>query len=32
MREGSFNLVTCMEVLEHLPEPDRVISEAWRVL
>lgn len=32
LREGSFNLVTCMEVLEHLPEPDRVIFESWRVL
>jgi len=32
LRDGIFNLVTCLEVLEHLPEPDRVISESWRIL
>lgn len=32
LRDGSFNLVTCLEVLEHLPTPERVIAESWRIL
>lgn len=32
LRNGSSNLVTCMEVLEHLPRPELVVSESWRIL
>jgi SAM-dependent methyltransferase len=30
--DGSFDLVTCVEVLEHLFEPDRAVAEIRRVL
>ena len=32
IRDGIFDLVTCLEVLEHLPKPKWVVSEAWRTL
>jgi ubiquinone/menaquinone biosynthesis C-methylase UbiE len=32
LRNGSANLVTCMEVLEHLPKPELAVSESWRIL
>jgi 2-polyprenyl-3-methyl-5-hydroxy-6-metoxy-1,4-benzoquinol methylase len=32
LRSGSSNLVTCMEVLEHLPRPELAVSESWRIL
>ena len=32
IRDGSFELVLCTEVLEHLPEPQRAIDEMFRVL
>jgi 2-polyprenyl-3-methyl-5-hydroxy-6-metoxy-1,4-benzoquinol methylase len=32
LREGVCDLVTCLEVLEHLPNPDRVIRGSWRIL
>jgi SAM-dependent methyltransferase len=30
--DGSFELVLCTQVLEHVPEPDRVLAECFRVL
>ena len=30
--DASFDAVTCMDFLEHVPEPDKVISEVSRVL
>jgi len=30
--DGEFNLVTCLHVLEHCPEPDRALAEMWRVV
>src|SRR5687767_15064349 len=30
--DGSFDVVLCTEVLEHLPEPQRAIDEMYRVL
>ncbi|MBI2461629.1 MAG: class I SAM-dependent methyltransferase [Candidatus Rokubacteria bacterium] len=30
-RSGSYDLVLCLEVLEHLPEPDRALQEIRRV-
>jgi 2-polyprenyl-3-methyl-5-hydroxy-6-metoxy-1,4-benzoquinol methylase len=32
LRNGSSSLVTCMEVLEHLPRPALAVSESWRIL
>jgi SAM-dependent methyltransferase len=32
IREASFDVVLCTEVLEHLPEPQRAIDEIFRVL
>jgi SAM-dependent methyltransferase len=32
IRDGSFDVVLCTEVLEHLPEPQRAIDEIFRVL
>jgi SAM-dependent methyltransferase len=32
IRDGSFDVVLCTEVLEHLPEPQRAIDEMFRVL
>ena len=32
LRHASFDLVICMEVLEHLPRPDLVVSESSRIL
>jgi 2-polyprenyl-3-methyl-5-hydroxy-6-metoxy-1,4-benzoquinol methylase len=32
LRGGSSNLVTCMEVLEHLQRPEQAVSESWRIL
>jgi len=32
IREASFDVVLCTEVLEHLPEPQRAIDEMFRVL
>jgi SAM-dependent methyltransferase len=29
--DGSFELVLCLEVLEHLPDPQRGLEELWRV-
>jgi SAM-dependent methyltransferase len=29
---ASFDLVTCLAVLEHLPDPAACVAEAWRVL
>ena len=29
---GTFDIVTCMELLEHVPEPDQVISACQRLL
>jgi ubiquinone/menaquinone biosynthesis C-methylase UbiE len=31
-QDESFDLVYCNHVLEHLPSPQKAISEAWRVL
>jgi SAM-dependent methyltransferase len=31
-RDGSFDCVTCTQVLEHTPHPAAVVSEAYRVL
>jgi SAM-dependent methyltransferase len=30
--DGSFDLVLCTQVLEHVPEPDRVLAECFRIL
>jgi dolichyl-phosphate beta-glucosyltransferase len=30
--DGSCSAVTLLDVIEHLPEPDRTLREAWRVL
>jgi len=30
--DGEFDLVNCLHVLEHVPEPDKAIAEMWRVL
>jgi SAM-dependent methyltransferase len=32
IRDASFDIVLCTEVLEHLPEPQRAIDEMFRVL
>jgi len=32
LRESIFNIVTCLELLEHVPNPERVIKEVSRVL
>ncbi len=32
IRDASFDVVLCTEVLEHLPEPQRAIDEMYRVL
>ena len=32
IRDASFDVVLCTEVLEHLPEPQRAIDEVYRVL
>jgi SAM-dependent methyltransferase len=32
VRDASFDVVLCTEVLEHLPEPQRAIDEMFRVL
>lgn len=32
IRDGSFDVVLCTEVLEHLPEPQRAIDEIFRIL
>lgn len=32
IRDGSFGVVLCTEVLEHLPEPQRAVDEMFRVL
>jgi SAM-dependent methyltransferase len=32
IRDASFDVVLCTEVLEHLPEPQRAIDEMFRVL
>jgi SAM-dependent methyltransferase len=32
IRDASFDVVLCTEVLEHLPEPQRAIDEIYRVL
>lgn len=32
VRDGSFSVVLCTEVLEHVPEPQRAIDELYRVL
>ncbi len=32
LRDGVCGLVTCLEVLEHLPNPVRVIRGSWRIL
>ena len=32
IRDASFDVVLCTEVLEHLPEPQRAIDEIFRVL
>lgn len=31
-KQRSFDAVFCLETLEHIEEPDKVISEMWRVL
>ncbi len=28
--DGSFDLVTCLHVLEHCPEPEKAMAEMWR--
>jgi SAM-dependent methyltransferase len=32
LRDAAFDVVLCTEVLEHLPEPQKGVDEAWRVL
>lgn len=32
LRDSSYQTVICLEVLEHTPEPERVLSEIYRVL
>ncbi len=31
-REGAFDVVTCMEMLEHVPEPQRIVEACGRLL
>jgi len=32
IRSDTIGIITCGDTLEHLPNPDRAISESWRVL